>query len=88
MTFKIGLIATEKMVEAFQIAGLSAKDTTVYTFNHESDVDGLRSAFQSLTARSDVGLILIADCLIGALENEVREYKKPLPGVLKIPSRR
>jgi len=87
MGLEIGLIGTEKMAMAFKIAGLGTTASTVYAFDQHYDLEALRLAFASLTGRSDVGLVLIAENLFEVLADEIEEHKKTLPIIQRIPSR-
>ncbi|ELA42321.1 uncharacterized protein VICG_00721 [Vittaforma corneae ATCC 50505] len=87
MNMKIALIGSEKAAQGFEIAGLNKKDGTVYTFEHDCDIERLKEAFYTLINKNDVGLIFIAENLSELLKNEINEYKKTLPAILKIPSR-
>lgn len=87
MNMKIGLIGSEKTVQGFEIAGMSRKEGTMYSFERDCNVETLKEAFYSLTKRSDVGLVFIAEDLSELLKNEINEYKKTLPTILRIPAR-
>lgn len=87
MNLKIGLIGNEKIIQGFEISGLCKKDNTLFCFESDCDVEILKNAFFSLIQRTDVGLIFITENLSEILKNELNEHKKPIPTILKIPSR-
>lgn len=87
MNFKIGLIGNEKIVEGFEIAGLSKKDKTVFLFESDCDIEALKTAFLSLSRSIDIGLIFITEPLYEMLKSEIENHDGRLPAILSIPSR-
>lgn len=84
MSFKIAVIGSEKIIRGFEIAGLDKRDGTMFAFDDDQHNE-LKESFHNLINRNDIGLIFISENFYDALKDEIGEYKKTFPSILKIP---
>lgn len=84
MDYKIAVIGSERIIKGFEISGLDRRDGTMFSFDDDQHSE-LRDSFHNLINRNDIGLIFISEDFYDVLKNEIAEYKKTFPSILKIP---
>jgi V-type H+-transporting ATPase subunit F len=87
----IAVIGDEDTVTGFVLAGVghrSGGQSNFLVVDSKTKTSQVQEVFRKLTARSDVGILLINQHIVEAhLRELVDAYTQPLPTILEIPSK-
>jgi V-type H+-transporting ATPase subunit F len=86
----IGVIGDEDTVTGFVLAGVGHRTASGENFlivRKDTDVEEIERAFDSLTQRSDVGIVLLNQHVANLIRHKLRDYAQTIPTILEIPSK-
>ncbi|CAN0382041.1 unnamed protein product [Discosporangium mesarthrocarpum] len=77
-------------VTGFLLAGVghrTANSTNFLVVREDTTVAQIEEAFKTLTARSDIAIVLINQHVANEIRHILKDYSKTIPTVLEIPSK-
>eukprot|EP00752_Nemacystus_decipiens_P005029 g4569.t1 len=86
----IAIIGDEDTVTGFLLAGVGHRTVNTTNFlvvKNDTTVSQIEEAFNRLTARDDVAIILINQHVAAEIRHILSSYNKTIPTVLEIPSK-
>mmetsp|Transcript_21948 Transcript_21948/g.53622 ORF Transcript_21948/g.53622 Transcript_21948/m.53622 type:complete len:162 (-) Transcript_21948:50-535(-) len=87
----IGVIGDEDTITGFLMAGVghveAAKASNYFVVDSKTPVPTIEEAFQKMTERDDVAIVLINQFIANKIRHLVAAYKAPVPAILEIPSK-
>ncbi|CAM9599014.1 unnamed protein product [Laminaria digitata] len=86
----IAIIGDEDTVTGFLLAGVGHRTVNTTNFlvvKNDTTVSQIEDAFNRLTARDDVAIVLINQHVANEIRHVLGTYSKTIPTVLEIPSK-
>uniref|UniRef100_A0A7S1B3P9 V-type proton ATPase subunit F n=1 Tax=Corethron hystrix TaxID=216773 RepID=A0A7S1B3P9_9STRA len=86
----VAVIGDEDTVTGFLLAGVghrTAKNSNFLVVKPDTPLPLIEETFTDLTAREDVGIILINQHVANNIRHVLKDYKQTIPTVLEIPSK-
>lgn len=86
----IAVIGDEDTVTGFILAGTGHRTTAGENFlvvKSDTDVDVIEKAFDELTTRPDIGILLLNQHVANSIRHKLRDYAQTIPTILEIPSK-
>merc|ERR1719491_926075 len=86
----IGVIGDEDTVTGFLLAGTghrTAEGSNFLIVKQDTPQQAVEDAFKELTARSDIGILLINQHVAADIRHVIKDYNQTIPAVLEIPSK-
>mmetsp|Transcript_9807 Transcript_9807/g.13714 ORF Transcript_9807/g.13714 Transcript_9807/m.13714 type:complete len:116 (-) Transcript_9807:314-661(-) len=86
----VAVIGDEDTVTGFLLAGIghrTAKDTNFLIVKQDTTLQQIEEAFQKLSVREDIGIILINQHIANNIRHVLKDYNQTIPTVLEIPSK-
>merc|ERR1719230_2318477 len=94
MEMKMAMIADEDMLAGFILAGIGQRDgqgnTNFLAVNASTRRAEIEAAFKQMTARNDVGVVIIGQHIADMIRHAVNEYQaegKVIPTILEVPNK-
>jgi V-type H+-transporting ATPase subunit F len=86
----VAVIGDEDTVTGFVLAGVGHRNAEGENFlvvKADTEIGAIEDAFKSFTNREDVGIVLINQHVANNIRHVLRDYTKPIPTILEIPSK-
>ncbi|KAK2982681.1 hypothetical protein RJ640_010847 [Escallonia rubra] len=87
----IAMIAGEDTITGFLLAGVGNVDlrrkTNYLIVDSKTTIKQIEDTFKEFTAREDIAIVLISQCVANMIRFLVDSYNKPVPAILEIPSK-
>ena len=86
----VAVIGDEDTVTGFLLAGVGHRNAEGANFlivKQDTQLQQVEEAFQKLTSRSDIGIILINQHIANDIRHVLKDYNATIPTVLEIPSK-
>eukprot|EP00605_Chrysophyceae_sp_TOSAG23-4_P000472 GSChrysophyteH1.ASY1.ANO1.531.1 assembled CDS len=86
----IAVIGDEDTVTGFVLAGVGHRNVEGSNFlvvKEDTPVPVIEETFNTLTNRTDVGILLINQHVANTIRHLLNDYVKPFPTILEIPSK-
>mmetsp|Transcript_3204 Transcript_3204/g.6656 ORF Transcript_3204/g.6656 Transcript_3204/m.6656 type:complete len:117 (-) Transcript_3204:132-482(-) len=86
----VAVIGDEDTVTGFLLAGVghrTAQGSNFLIVKQDTPLSQVEEAFQTLSAREDIGIILINQHIASEIRHVLKDYNQTIPTVLEIPSK-
>ena len=86
----VAVIGDEDTVTGFLLAGVGHRNAEGANFlivKQDTELQQIEEAFQKLTDRNDIGIILINQHIANNIRHVLKDYNATIPTVLEIPSK-
>ena len=86
----IGLMGDEDTVTGFLLAGVGEKlrgKQNFFVVNDQTSTPEIEEAFTQLTAREDIGMLILNQHIANEIRHKISTYEKLLPVLVEIPSK-
>jgi len=86
----VGVIGDEDTVTGFLLAGVghrTAEGANFLIVKQDTQLQQVEEAFEKLTTRTDIGIILINQHIANDIRHVLKDYHQVVPTILEIPSK-
>ena len=87
----IGIIGDEDTVTGFLLAGIGDRNRNgkrnFFVVNSETTISQIEKGFKEITARRDIGILLINQHIAEEIRHLLTQYTQKMPTILEIPSK-
>ncbi|ORD99067.1 VATF [Hepatospora eriocheir] len=86
--YSIGVIGDEETIKGLKIGGVEDKGQNIIKVTEEDSKKHISTQFYSLINNKSIVMIFISEFAADKIKNEIDDYDRFIPSILKIPSRK